>query len=173
MKKLDKYHLIVILLYLTILPFLLYFFNDRLHYGVSKNISLVFVVLIFSLIFIIFSFKRNYFKVTIFIISYALFFAFAEEIIFRGIIQNIIQSYTKNFLLIIFFSSSIFGIAHLFNSTSSFYPKDWNWKLAGLTFLVGIPLGILFIITDSLFLPTILHATLLIYVYVQISNKNI
>ena len=55
----------------------------------------------------------------------------------------------------------IFGFAHLANGAKSWKPSECNWELARTTFLAGIPLGLLYAVTGSLLLPTILHAILL------------
>lgn len=177
--KLSRYHLNVILLYLILTPFLLYFFADKIRYDFSKNIGPAFAISIFSLIlfFGFLSIKKwddSSFKVSkiIFAILYGVVFAFPEEIIFRGIIQSFIQDYFVNTFFIVLLSSITFGLAHLLNTAKGFYPNDWNWKLAGLTLLAGIPLSLIFAITNSLLFPSILHALFVIFLQMSIKNEK-
>lgn len=102
-------------------------------------------------------------------IAYAFAFAIPEEILFRGITQGLVlSSFTP--ILSILLSSFIFGLAHILNSTKGVGPMNWNWQLVGVSFLGGIPLGTLFLLTGSLFLPTILHAVFLLVFQIFLSN---
>ena len=84
-----------------------------------------------------------------------------EEIIFRGIVQGILQDYISNVVLLVIASSILFGFAHLPNGSKGLLPKYWNWKFFWITFLAGLPLGLIFALTNSLLFPTILHASFL------------
>jgi membrane protease YdiL (CAAX protease family) len=88
-------------------------------------------------------------------------FAIPEEILFRGFVQTQIGDY-YNSTITVLVASLVFGLAHLFNAAKGITPSKWNWNLIALATIGGIPLGSLFIITESLFYPIILHALFLI-----------
>ena len=94
---------------------------------------------------------------------YAIAFAVPEEILFRGIVQGVLLQFVDSAFLIILISSAIFGLAHLPNGARGFHSKDWNWNFAFVVFLAGLPLSLIFAITHSLLIPTLLHAFLLIF----------
>ncbi len=89
-------------------------------------------------------------------------FAIPEEIIFRGYIQNYFVSLVPNIAAVIFLSAAVYALAHILNGATGYRPKQWNWKLVGMTFVAGIFLGLLYHLTDSLVAPTILHALFVI-----------
>ncbi|OGE86510.1 MAG: hypothetical protein A3J48_00090 [Candidatus Doudnabacteria bacterium RIFCSPHIGHO2_02_FULL_46_11] len=85
-----------------------------------------------------------------------------EEIIFRGVIQQLIQIKTDSAVIALLFSSAIYGGVHLLNGARGIKPKDWNWTLAALVCLAGISLGLIFVLTNSLLIPILLHTLLVI-----------
>ncbi len=71
--------------------------------------------------------------------------AFAEEILFRGVLANLFRSMTQNVHLAVFLSSFIFAAIHL--QFYGFLPR----------FLLGMALGYLFFWSGSLWLPIVAH----------------
>jgi len=61
-----------------------------------------------------------------------------EEVLFRGVIQNIFTNHLKNEHLAWFFASVIFGLAHLNNATQGFPVPNWAYvfmaTMAGLSY---------------------------------------
>jgi membrane protease YdiL (CAAX protease family) len=166
---LTKYHLSVLVIYLLIVPSLFFFISPALSYNSdllgSGEVLSVMIVSLFCLAGFLFlsGAHRPTFtlKNIILIIFYALVFAVPEEIIFRGVIQGFFQAHLT-LTLSVLISSFFFGFAHLFNGAEGFYPRNWNWKLIALAGIAGIPLGILFAMTGSLFASTLLHVLFLI-----------
>jgi uncharacterized protein len=71
--------------------------------------------------------------------------AFAEELLFRGVLANLFRSWTRNVHLAVFLSSFIFAAIHL--QFYGFLPR----------FLLGVALGYLFFWSGSLWLPVAAH----------------
>lgn len=92
---------------------------------------------------------------------YSLLTAIPEELLFRAFAHDWLEQYLEYPFLIVLVSSLLFGIAHLPNSAAGMAPSQWNWKFGVIAFMAGIPLGVLFIITESLFFPIMLHVVLL------------
>jgi membrane protease YdiL (CAAX protease family) len=170
----SKYKLLIIGLYVFIFPLFFIFTPNVLNYNFStiyleKVLSIIVSTFLGSyLLHIFFHFRKIKwqklkFSQIILIFIYALLFAIPEEIIFRGIIQNFLQNYLDNIVVAIIISSGIFGLAHLPNGGKGLHPKDWNWRFAVVTFLAGLPLSVIFAITGSLLIPTLLHAFFLIF----------
>jgi membrane protease YdiL (CAAX protease family) len=67
-----------------------------------------------------------------------LFVALIEEVLFRGVIQNIFENHLKNEHLAWIIASMIFGMAHLNNATQGFPVPNWAYVLmatfAGLAY---------------------------------------
>lgn len=143
----KPYHLVVLGIYLIINLLLVFLYPHLWSYVVMWFIAAL-----------IYRFSQNSFRK----ISYAFLFAIPEEIIFRGVIVNFLQSYTTNLMIVVGLSSIFYGLAHLPNSAKSWNPKDWNWKFTMLTLFIGIPLGLLFLSTGSLLYPILLHVLLLV-----------
>ena len=170
----SKYKLWIIGLYIIIFPMFFVFTPDALHYNFS-SVDFEQVLLIVASTFlgsyllnIFFHFRKIKwqnlrFSQIILVVIYALLFSVPEEIIFRGIIQNFLGNSLDSVVIIIIISSGIFGLAHLPNGGKGLHPKYWNWRFAVVTFLVGLPLSIIFTITGSLLIPTLLHAFFLIF----------
>ncbi|TSC89814.1 MAG: membrane protein [Parcubacteria group bacterium Gr01-1014_3] len=82
--------------------------------------------------------------------------ALAEEIIFRGLIQNVLGNYLKPTVAIIT-SSLIFGFAHINNKVGSFdYP---NWHYVCFATLAGLAYGYIYWRRQSLTAAVVLHAS--------------
>jgi hypothetical protein len=73
--------------------------------------------------------------------------AFAEEILFRGVLANLFKDWTKNVHVAVFLSSFIFAAIHM--QFYGFLPR----------FLLGMALGYLFFWSGSLWLPVAAHFT--------------
>jgi len=71
--------------------------------------------------------------------------AFAEEILFRGVLANLFRSWTQNIHLAVFLSSFVFAAIHM--QFYGFLPR----------FLLGSALGYLFFWSGSLWLPIAAH----------------
>lgn len=173
-----KYSLGIIAIYAALTPLFFIFPPSGVGYGFrQKNLAWTALIFLFSLfIFLVFSVaKGSGPKIKLagvaWVILYGIVIAFPEEIIFRGIIQNFLQVRLGNIGLAILISSAIFGLVHLPNGAKSFRPKDWNWQLAALAFAGGLPLGLIFFLTNSLLLPTILHALFVICMQLFLRGK--
>lgn len=165
--KIPTYHRSVILLYIVITPLLIFFWKDGFSYDIrSGNLAYAIIIAVVSVFLFLWllnvkrnSWNRSCSTVTI-ALTYALLFAIPEEIIFRGIVQGSLGSYLDNAILAVILSSAIFGLAHIYNGAKGPGLRSSNWQLVGLTFLAGLPLGTIYVLTDSLLLPTVLHAFL-------------
>lgn len=104
------------------------------------------------------------------IIGYAIIIALPEEIIFRGIVQGYLQS-KAGALTAILLSALIFGLAHLPNGAKGWKLQEWNWRLMFLACLGGLPLGLIFLLTNSLLIPTILHGLFSVVIKIFIDEK--
>jgi len=170
----SKYKLWIIILYIVIFPIFIIFTPNVLRYTFpSVHFEQVLFIIVATflgcyLLNLFFHFRKIKWQnlrlsQIILVIIYALLFAIPEEIIFRSIIQNSFQNSIDNIVVAIIISSVIFGLAHLPNGGTGLHPKYWNWKFAGVTFFAGLPLSIIFAITGSLLVPTLLHAFFLIF----------
>ena len=164
---LSRYGLGVVALYALLIPFFVVFMRGRLRYDIMRaNLALVIAVFIFTLLvfFALLAWRMGRPSLhpsrMLLAVVYGLLFALPEEILFRGMVQGSLQAHLASVPLVILLSSFIFGIAHLPNGAKSIGPRGWNWGFAGLTFLGGFPLGLLFVLTGSLLTPTVLHAML-------------
>jgi len=170
----SRYNLWILCLYVILFPLVAVYMPNVLNYNFSSG-SLVQVLLItgssligiFLLNKLFRTYKLKWQGLTVVQILqinvYALLIAIPEEIIFKGIIQGSLQNAISNTLIAVLISSVIFGAAHLPNGARGLHPKDWNWRFATATFLIGLPLGLIFAITGSLLIPTLLHALLLVF----------
>lgn len=179
MKKyltISKYTLCVIGLYVIMFPLFFIFTPNALRYGygfITTNLGQVILIIVgtFLVSYLLNSFfhfrkigwRNLKFSQIVLATTYAALVAVPEEIIFRGIIQSTLQNSIHNLLMVAVISSAIFGLAHLPNGASGLHPKDWNWPLVTVSFLVGLPLSLIFAITNSLLIPTLLHAFFLIF----------
>lgn len=96
-----------------------------------------------------------------------LFTGLPEELLFRGLIHNLLATRFKNKspLFILFFSSIIFGFAHINNNDPPFiyiyvfgneFPIPWAYII--LSSIAGWFYGLAYIRTGSIMAPAILHA---------------
>lgn len=102
---------------------------------------------------------------------YSLLFAIPEEILFRGIIQGLLENVIESKLILITVSSLIFALAHLPNGAKGRNITKWNWELGLITFIIGFPLGIMYLLSESLLFPTLLHMIYLI-IYKKFILRN-
>jgi len=152
---LPKYHLGIIVLYALLIPVLFVLVPGAFRYNFTSNrLGMIAAIVAFTLVaFFYFLRSRKIEKPGLrpgraaSAILYGIAFALPEEIIFRGVIQGFFQAHL-NTALAVLLSALIFGIAHL--------PNDR--KLSLLAFLAGLPLGVIFALTNSLLIPTLLHA---------------
>lgn len=165
--SIRNYSLFLVFIYLIILPLIFIFNSEIFVFSLNKNNNylLILFIMIFSILFFIILFNKLNLKLKfkylpiekiIIGISYGFLFAFSEELIFRGLIQNFIKNYFENFIFVLFISSLIFGIAHLPNG-ADFNIKKLNYMFCTLAFFAGLFLGFLYEITSSLFFPILLH----------------
>lgn len=180
----NRYHLIVVIGYVIFVMFLFVFSPYTLNYnpGVPTQATVIcFVAAVFGTFGYVtwrnparISLQPNLpFKKTIWIVIYSLLFAVPEEIIFRGIIQTEISAFIVSPLIIISSSAAIFALAHAFNGANGLYPTKWNWQLILLTFVAGVPLALLFNLTESLFWPTLLHFIYLVILQIFLPQKGL
>ncbi len=86
-----------------------------------------------------------------------MFFApgFAEELIFRGLIQNRLSMKFGNVLGLLM-ASAIFGFAHINNKVGQFGVPNWHY--VGFAAVAGLGYGLVYIKTKSLVVPAVLHS---------------
>ena len=65
--------------------------------------------------------------------------ALIEEVLFRGVIQNLIAKRFKNNTAALIIASMIFGLAHLNNATQGFPTPNWAYVL--MATLAGLAYG--------------------------------
>jgi len=114
--------------------------------------------------------KKNLLQFSLIFFCAFVLIAVPEEIIFRGFVQKYLQSVILNPSLSIIFSALVFGAAHLLNGALGFWPGKWNWKLAGMSFIAGLYLGLAYFLTDSLVPPIILHTLILVVVKIFVKD---
>jgi membrane protease YdiL (CAAX protease family) len=171
---LTKYHYAILVGYLVICPFVIYLWHGKLSYDITSE-NLAFVIMIITFSFAIFYFLNRMFHwftgnfrphtitTTIWVLVFACAFAIPEEIIFRGIFQTSLQNHISSIIGVVLLSSLIFGLAHLPNGANGINIWKWNWQFTKGTFAAGLLLGIIFALTGSLLIPTLLHAGFLIF----------
>ncbi len=75
--------------------------------------------------------------------------AISEEFIMRGyVLKNLLQSFSNEIALLL--SSVLFVLIHIFN-------PNLSWVALVNLFLAGIVLGLIYIITDSIWYPILVH----------------
>ena len=181
--KKYKYYIIIISIYILVYFYFFLFTKNFLSYFTFQiNDLMTFIIILICSLPILYianlhikygelGFNKKNLKNIIPIIFYATFLiSIPEEIIFRGYIQSYLENIFSsnmflNFIGPIFISSIIFGFAHIFNGAKGLKPKNWNYKLLQITFIIGIFLGIAYFQTNSLIVPIMLHTT-----YLLISN---
>ncbi len=105
-------------------------------------------------------------------VAHGFLFAILEEILFRGIIQNWLQAETGNAALSLILASIIFGLAHVLNGASGWLPRHWNWQLAGIASLGGLLFGGIYLFSQSLTVPIVIHGVILALLHLRQSSKN-
>lgn len=181
--KINTYHLVIVSFYfLVYVCFFAFVTNIPAYFAFKPQdvkffllgflITLSFLFVINSLVkFGLYNYQKKSVKEFLLLFIYATFLiAIPEEILFRGIIQNNLQSMVPATEAIIL-SSLLFGIAHLKNRSKGWLPSLWNWKLISMTFSAGLVLGSLFFITKSLIMPIILHTLLIIGMKLTVREK--
>lgn len=167
---LPRYHTSVLWVYLALCALVFLYIPEVFTYSVNPEYFQMAVAITVVCTAVFFIFRRYLQKrsldtapKTCFAgILHGTLFAFPEEVLFRGVIQTIIAMLVVPSVLVVFLSALIFGAVHLPNGATGLYPKHWNWEFFFVAFLGGIPLGTLFLITESLFFPTLLHILFLI-----------
>ena len=170
----SHYKLWIISLYVILFPLFFVFIPDVLRYDFSSaHLGQVLFIIaitflgIYSLNLLFGLRKIGWRGLAVprdaWVILYAVFFAVPEEIIFRGIVQGALQNFINNTLVLVVISSAIYGLAHLPNEAKGLRIRDWNWRFALVAFIAGLPLSFIFAITQSLLIPTLLHAFYLIF----------
>jgi membrane protease YdiL (CAAX protease family) len=154
--KSSRYYVIAIVIYAVLIPALVVWGGFRIDYSFDpSNRPALLVFVISAAIFGAFVARLSKGKTRLGLrhvllsLAYATVFAVLEEAFFRGIIQTFIETRLESPYVIVFLSSAIYALAHWFNQSR---------HIVALSFLAGLPLGATFLITDSLILPTILHA---------------
>jgi membrane protease YdiL (CAAX protease family) len=167
LSKLSKYHLFIISVYIIVTPLIFIFAPSLLHYNFKPDgLSLAAITIILGFLgFHLLSTPQTVIYATILI-------AFPEEIIFRGVIQHLFQAKTGSIWITVLLSSLIYAAAHLLNGAKGFKPENWNCKFAALVFIAGIPLGLIFAITKSLLIPTLLHAVFVVCLSLSKNNSR-
>ena len=84
-----------------------------------------------------------------------LFVALAEEILFRGVIQNLFYTLFNNEYLALGLSSVIFGLSHINNKTAGFAVPNWGFVL--LASIAGLCYGWVYLKTKKLTMAAITH----------------
>jgi len=97
-----------------------------------------------------------------------LFTGLPEEILFRGLIHNLLAGRLKkgqSELPVLLISSIIFGLAHINNSDPPYifvhlFGMDWSipWAYVILASIAGWFYGLAYIRTGSILAPALLHA---------------
>jgi len=88
-----------------------------------------------------------------------LFFGYTEELLFRGLIQNLVEKITKP-LYSILFTSILFTSVHINNGLSG----------AILAFFISVIISLVFLRKKNIFLVTALNTTINLFVFLLASN---
>lgn len=182
--RITKYHVAIIILYLIVVPALWITVPEVFRYGYDGRhvggvvvicLATLFALAVYSSLYQTKEIRHIYLDRTLssipLLVTYALFFAAAEEIIFRGVIQGylVMELGEANAALLV--ASAIFGAAHLPNGAHGWSPKEWNWQFAVIAFAGGIAFGEIYLLTESLLIPTALHATILFWLIVRATRS--
>lgn len=82
-------------------------------------------------------------------------FALLEEILFRGVIQNLLEKPLRNEQAALVVTSIIFGLSHLNNQVN--FPAHFNGKYAVMASIAGYGYGNVWLRTRSIWASTITH----------------
>ena len=109
-----------------------------------------------------------YWQFPVILLGIFLFTGLPEEIVFRGLIHNLLAGRfkkSKSELPVLLISSIIFGLAHINNSDPPFifvhfFGLDWTipWAYVILASIAGWFYGLAYIRTGSILAPALLHA---------------
>lgn len=177
--NITRYHIVVVCLYIILVPTAVVFLIPEISFSftTTKFTEAISICLV-SLIGLGLYLYLNKSKLTninfsraLLVVLYSLAFAVPEEILFRGFVQGELSSYFNSVTTLII-SSLVFGFVHLFNGATGVAPNKWNWNLIVLAAIAGLPLGALFMITESLFFPVVLHTLFLVGLQLFIRDKN-
>lgn len=182
----SKYHIFIVTLYFFVCSHFFIFTPRPFAYYLlhAHDVVTLFGLGFFALIsfFIVNQFvhfgdvvlQRKDISDILLIIFYAsVVIALPEEIIFRWYIQTSIQSVIPSIGIVIVLSAIIFGLAHALNGSYNFLPSGWNWKLVTMTFVAGLYLGVAYFLTNSLLVPTMLHAFFVILLKLLVKERSI
>ena len=119
------------------------------------------------------SFKPKKINPKKFLISliYIIIVSIAEELIFRGIVQNAIFYLSPNISIGLLISSLIFGLSHLPHDAKGTNYKLWNWRFALVAFVAGLFLGLTYLETASMINPIIVHFLVLLFSFILVKNN--
>ena len=91
-------------------------------------------------------------------IGIALTIALPEELLFRSVIQNLLEKTFGWRPVVLWTSALIFGAAHLNNGALGWQASQWNWNYFLLATIAGTVYGLVYRYTQSLWFPVALHA---------------
>lgn len=172
----TTYQLWIASLYVALVP--LFFLQEKmLSLGLQRagDTDPIYLFSASIVLFFLFLYSRGKFKkvskrLFLLVLVYGLLIAVAEEILFRGFIQQEFQHlFFPAFAILL--SSLIFGAAHLPNGAKGWRPRKWSWSFARYAFIVGIPLGTLFYLTGGLVMPIILHTCFVVGIRLWIPSR--
>ncbi len=82
-------------------------------------------------------------------------FALVEEILFRGLIQNLLEEAFRNRYLALGVTAIVFGVAHINNAAATFAIP--NWRYVGLATIAGVGYGFVWMRTRNMMASAITH----------------
>ena len=82
--------------------------------------------------------------------------ALQEEVLFRGLIQNLLRRRLKNDWWALAIAAPIFGLAHLNNSTGGFAQPNWAYTL--MATLAGLAYGWVWVRSRKVTASALTHA---------------
>ena len=88
-------------------------------------------------------------------IGYYLFVAPNEELIFRGIIFNLLEKYFKKWVALLI-STALFAFIYTHISGNEIFP---NWQYAGMAFIAGLAYGISYMKSRNILVPIFVHGS--------------
>ncbi|MBI4992442.1 MAG: CPBP family intramembrane metalloprotease [Candidatus Harrisonbacteria bacterium] len=88
-------------------------------------------------------------------IGYYLFVAPSEELIFRGIIFNLLERHFNKWPAL-FTSTALFAVIYTHLSGNSTFP---NWQYVGMAFIAGLVYGISYMKSRNILVPIFIHGS--------------
>ncbi|MBI3046234.1 MAG: CPBP family intramembrane metalloprotease [Candidatus Harrisonbacteria bacterium] len=85
--------------------------------------------------------------------GYFLFVAPSEELIFRGLILNLLRKWVNDWLALLI-TTAIFACIYSHLSGGGIFP---NWKYVGLAFLAGLIYGLAYLESENIIVPILVH----------------